>query len=135
MIYSKKLRKNLIKFSKKLPTISKIIFVLCFIVGFGGGVLLYSFICKDDKFVILGETSIALDLNQSYTFVDKGVSIISFGRDISDMVKIKTNIPMIAGQYQIDTSTVTEYYLIYTVDDIKYGNVSRVRVITVGESA
>ena len=48
------------------------------------------------------------------------------------MDKVKTNLKKISdGKYAVDTSEPTEYYMIYTVDDAKYGKVQRVRTITV----
>ena len=35
------------------------------------------------------------------------------------------------GNYVVDTSVEGEYYIIYTIDDIKYGNIQKVRTISI----
>ena len=101
------------------------------VVGIGGGIFASHMICKNDCFEVLGEKNITLEIGENFTFTEEGVKIISFGRDISDKVEIKTNIPE---NGVIDTSVEGDYYVIYTVDDIKYGQIQKVRTITIVNS-
>lgn len=109
--------------------ISVIIFAL---IGIGGGIFASHKICENDVFVVLGEKNIELFVGDDFDFKDEGVKIISFGRDISNKVNIKTNLTKDSqGNYVVDTSVEGEYYIIYTIDDIKYGNIQKVRTISI----
>ena len=114
---------------KKITTLTVCLMVVFAIVGIAGGWITYTQICKNDTFEVIGEKNITLNIGDSYTYTEQGVKIISYGKDISNKVKIKTNIPE---NGILDTSFETEYYVIYTVDDANYGDIQKVRVITVG---
>ena len=118
---------------KRIHPLSFVIWILCLALGAGLGVGAYKVVSANDRFVVRGEKSYVLPIGTEVTYKDKGVQIISFGRDISDKVQIETNLTETDedGVYTIDTSQGGEYYIIYTVDDIKYGEIQRVRTITV----
>ena len=105
---------------------------LALIIGVGAGIGAYSFISRNDCFKLRGDAEYTVSVGAEVTYVDEGVKIISFGKDISSEVEVKTNLKKISsGKYAVDTTKPTEYYIIYTVDDAKYGNIQRVRTITV----
>lgn len=122
---------------KRIHPLSFVIWILCLALGAGLGIGAYRLVSANDRFTLRGDKSYVLPIGGEVTYKDKGVQIISFGRDISDKVQIETNLTETDkdGVYKIDTSQGGEYYIIYTVDDIKYGEIQRVRTITVkGES-
>lgn len=122
---------------KRIHPLSFVIWILCLALGAGLGVGAYRVVSANDRFTLRGEKSYTLPIGGEVTYKDKGVEIVSFGGDISDRVSIETNLTETdeEGVYKIDTSQGGEYYIIYTVDSIKYGEIQRVRTITVkGES-
>ena len=118
--------------AKGVHPLTWVIAVLALIIGVGAGIGAYSFISRDDCFKLKGDAEYTVPVGADITYVDEGVRIISFGKDISSEVNVRTNLKKISsGKYAVDTSEPGEYYMIYTVDDAKYGNIQRVRTITV----
>lgn len=118
---------------KRIHPLSFVIWVLCLAIGAGLGIGAYTVVSANDHFILRGQKSYVLPIGGEVTYKDKGAEIISFGKDISDRVRIKTNLTETDedGVYKIDTSEPGEYYMIYTVDSVKYGQIQRVRTITV----
>ena len=122
---------------RRTHPLSFVIWALALIVGVGIGVGACALICSNDGFTIVGESDRTLPINQKnpqYVYRDEGVRIVSFGRDISDRVTVQTN--MIGGEdgvYGFDVSKDGFYYIIYTVDDPRFGEIKRIRTFTVGE--
>lgn len=118
---------------KKIHPLCFVIWILCLALGAGLGIGAYRVVCANDQFTLRGEKNYVLPIGGEVKYKDKGVKIISFGGDISDRVEIETNLKETdeRGVYKIDTSQGGEYYIIYTVDSVKYGEVQRVRTITV----
>ena len=118
--------------AKRIHPLTWVICALALIIGVGAGIGAYSFISRNDCFKLRGDAEYTVSVGAEVTYVDEGVKIISFGKDISSEVEVKTNLKKISsGKYAVDTTKPTEYYIIYTVDDAKYGNIHRVRTITV----
>ena len=124
---------------KKLGIKSIMIILLVTIIGAAIGVGACWFVSKDDCFVIIGQEEIMLtlknedeQLSSKHCYYDEGVKVVSFGRDISKDVHIETDLKKAEdGGYYADE--VGTYYIIYKVDDIKYGKiftVERIRLIT-----
>lgn len=99
-----------------------IVFVFLLVGGAVGGFFAANLITKNDKFEIVGEKTIHLEMGETYQ--DEGAVAISFGRDISKNIKAENN---------IDYTTAGEYYIKYTVEDIRYGNICRYRYVIVQE--
>lgn len=116
-----KLQKQAVKQAKKRPWYALILIV---ILAFGavGGFFGAKFLIRNDKFEINGDQEITLEVGDYY--IEKGATIISFGRDISKEVKIDST---------VDTTTAGQYYVKYTVEDIRFGNVERYRYVEVVE--
>ncbi len=123
--------KKAVKNSHPITLILGIVFL---IIGAVAGFFTCKIITKNDTFELIGESQINIAINGDTTYVDAGVTCVAFGRDESDKVVVKTNMTQNAdGSYTIDTSTQGEYYIIYTVEDsLRYNDIQRVRVITVG---
>ena len=118
--------------AKRIHPLTWVICALALIIGVGAGIGAYSFISRNDCFKLRGDAEYTVSVGAEVTYVDEGVKIISFGKDISSEVEVKSNLKKISsGKYAVDTTKPTEYYIIYTVDDAKYGNIQRVRTITV----
>ena len=118
--------------AKRIHPLTWVICALALIIGVGAGIGAYSFISRNDCFKLRGDAEYTVSVGAEVTYVDEGVKIISFGKDISSEVEVKTNLKKISsGKYAVDTTKPTEYYIIYTVDDAKYGNIQKVRTITV----
>ena len=118
--------------AKRIHPITWVFAVLALVGGIGAGVGVCAFVCRDDCFKLNGETDYTVAVGADITYSDEGVKIISFGRDISANVEIDTNLKKTGnGKYKVDTSKPAEYYMIYTVEDAKYGDIQRVRTITV----
>ena len=98
--------------------------------GWVGG----EYICKNDTFELVGKKEYSVLINEvDFQYVDEGVRIIEFGRDISDMVSVETNMVKLSnGAYTADTAIPGKYYIKYTVDSYRYGDIERIRVFTIG---
>lgn len=98
------------------------LFVLIF-AGLGvGGFFVAKHITRNDKFEIVGEKTINLTMGQTYE--DEGAVAISFGKDVSAKIKVEDN---------IDYATPGQYYIKYTVDDVRYKEICRYRIIIISE--
>ena len=129
--------KKEIKSTAKRISIGGIIaIILTLIVSVVAGIFTEKLITKNDCFVLTGEKDYVFELGESgdtFTYVEEGFKVVSFGKDISDKVSIKTNMTKNEdGTYTIDISQEGDYYMIYTVDSKKYGEIKRVRTFTVG---
>ncbi len=120
--------------AKKIHPATYIIALLCLALGIGAGAGACALVCKDDCFKLKGKKSYTVSVGTPLVYGDEGVKIVSFGGDISDRVEIETNLTeTVDGRYTADTSQTGEYYIIYTVDSVKYGKIQRVRTISVTE--
>lgn len=109
-----------------------VIGTLFFLFGFLAGYIGAEYLGKSDCFVLNGEERITVSLGEAYTYTEQGATVISFGRDLSSQVTIQTDLPIDANEgCIIDTSKEATYTIIYTIDDIQYGSVKRIRTITV----
>lgn len=124
---------------KKLGLKAILIILLVTIIGGGIGAGAYWFVSRNDCFDIIGQDEITLmlkgedeEFGDENRYFDQGVKVVSLGRDISDKVSIETDLKQNEdGSYYADE--IGTYYIIYKVDDIKYGKlftVQRIRLIT-----
>ena len=118
-----KAKKEIKKGTTKRPVFTFLLAVL-FASGLAGGYFGGEYLTKNDTFEIIGDQTIELNVGQQYQ--EQGVKIISFGKDISSKVVIEDN---------IDTTTEGDYYVKYSVDDIRYGKIVRYRYVVVSEVA
>lgn len=124
--------------SKKLSFAGIITILLVAILGAGVGAGACYYISRKDCFDIIGQDELTLTLPSDQTltsenyYIDQGVKIISFGRDVSSKVVVETNLTKTEdGKYTADE--IGTYYIKYSVDDIKYGKIftiERIRLIT-----
>ena len=129
-----KVKKEVKKTSKKFTIGSVVAIILCLIVGIVGGIFAEKFITRNDCFELSGSKEFKIAVGEDFSYSDEGYKCISFGKDLTDKVKIETNMKQESGKYIIDTSEEGEYYMIYTVESKKYGEIKRVRTFVVGDS-
>ena len=122
--------------AKRISTASYVIWVFALLLGLALGAFACHFICRNDGFELKGKSEYTLDLGgegSSVIYTDKGASAVSFGKDISKNIRVSTSLEEYGdGEYKIDTSKEGVYYIVYTVDDVRFGDVKRVRTIRVG---
>ena len=120
---------------RRVHPASFVVWILALALGVAIGAGVCALICRNDGFELIGksEISVATEAGKTYTYVDKGVRAVSFGKDISHRVQVETNMTEVDdGEYSFDASSAGVYYLIYTVDDPRFGEIQRVRTIVVG---
>ena len=127
---SKRTRKKATKELNKVDTTTWIIAILVLIVGIGIGIGTWFFLSKNDCFEIIGNDELVLTLEDTY--IDEGVNIISFNKDVSDTIQIETDLEKnVDGEYYAEE--IGTYYIKYSSTDIKYGTIfkiEKIRLIT-----
>ena len=109
---------------KKAHTATVVLVILFFVIGCIGGVIVSMQLTKNDKFELNGEKTVYLEIGEKY--VEPGVTVISFGKDVSD--KITTG-----GDFgTMNTDIEGVYQIVYKIDDLRWGDYQRVRTVIVG---
>lgn len=106
---------------KKAHPVAFLLVVIFLVVGTVAGYFTVRYLTRDDRFELIGEQTITLNLGETY--IDEGAVAISFGRDVSDRIVVETDIP----ENEIVESG--RYYIKYTIDDIRYSGVVKYRYI------
>ena len=130
----KKTKRKLKKGVKRLNGWTLFFCILALIAGLAAGIGSYELLCMNDKFEVNGKKEYYVELRPgTFEYADAGATVIEFGRDISDEVRIETNMTDLGGgRYEADASISGKYYIKYTVDSVKYGKICRTRTFTVG---
>lgn len=135
--------KGQLKHFLKKPIVLCAIFFL--IVGLIGGYFAVNSLTKNDCFVMNayfdGEVDIVIGSNtENETYIEQGVKCVSFNKDISSDVKIEYYYRKdLAEDYKlvtkVDENEAGIYYVVYTINNIKYKNVKLIRnvIVTKGE--
>lgn len=97
--------------------------LLFLLIGAAAGAAVSWFMTKDDRFVLNGEKEITLAVGEVYE--ELGAEVISFGRDISENVVISGD--------TVDETTEGVYQIVYSVENLRWGEYQLVRVVTVGD--
>ena len=131
---SKRTSKKVNKQLKKVSAGALVMAVLLLVVGAVGGYFGVKVLTKNDCFVLNGKDEITLQIGESYT--DEGAKVIAFGKDEANKIQIETNlVKNNDGTYSTDE--VGTYYMVYTVDNFKYGTlfkIKKIRLITFVEA-
>ena len=128
----REVKKDVKNTGKRLGVVGVIAIILCLVVGVVGGIFAEKLISRNDCFVLSGDKEIVVQVGDDFTYSEAGYKCVSFGKDISDKVVIDTNLTKNSdGTYTLDTTKEGDYYMIYTVDSLKYGKIKRVRTFTV----
>ena len=118
---------------KKIGAKGFIAALLCLIIGVGAGIGAYFIVCKNDAFEIIGEDEITITLNDKY--VEQGVKIVEFGKDISDKYETETDLKLTDEGLPTELGT---FYVKYKVNSVKYGKIfkiEKIRLISVVETS
>lgn len=130
---SKSKQKKIAKAAKATSAKAWLVALLFLILGLGGGAFSCWMICRKDCFEIIGQEELVFTLdNEDERYVDEGVKIVSFGKDVSSSVKIETNL-LVDEQGRYYAEEEGTYYIKYKSNDLKYGKiftVEKVRLIT-----
>ncbi len=100
--------------------VASFVLLIMFALGAVAGFFVLKHIARNDQFVLNGDKKIALTVGDTYT--ELGAKCVSYGKDISENVKIEG---------EVDTSTEGVYRIVYTIKDFKFGKIRRVRIVTV----
>ena len=130
-----KIKKQANKIVKKISIGGVVAILLCLVVGAIGGVVALKVVTKNDTFELNGTKEFKYDVGDEITYTEEGYKVVSFGRDLTDKVEIKTNLKQNdQGVYYIENAEEGEYFIIYTVNSKKYGKVQKFRTFVVGDS-
>lgn len=105
-------------------------FVIFLLIGVLCGVGASYVITKDDCFVMNGSNVIEIELNGTYS--EQGVKVVEFGKDVSSKVEIVIYDENDDVVEEIDTSSDTEYSIVYTIDSLKWEKYTLIRRVVVG---
>lgn len=110
---------------KKTHIATVVLTVLFFVIGCVGGVIISMQLTKNDKFELIGDKTVFLEIGEK--FVEPGVTVISFGKDVSDKITV-------GGDFAtMDTNLEGVYQIVYKIDDLRWGDFQRVRTVIVGD--
>ena len=130
---SKSKQKKAVKAVKSAGAMAWLFVFVFLIVGLGGGVFSCWMICRNDCFEIVGQEELVFTLdNENERYVDEGVKIVSFGKDVSSSIEVETNL-LIDDQGRYYAEEEGTYYIKYKSHDLKYGKiftVEKVRIVT-----
>lgn len=126
---------------KRLHTATKVLVVLFLAIGLAAGYFACTFVSKNDRFVLVGDTAFSIDVGAAYTYTEQGAEVVCFGRDVSDKLIVETELEKDAnGNYIIPTDEEGVYTITYTVADTlltskfnkgENGVIKRIRTFTV----
>ena len=118
------------KTAKRLGGKTVAIVVISLVIAIIAGACACFYLSRKDAFELVGWQYVTLEVGEGYA--DEGVRIIEFGRDVSDKAEIKTDMVLVDGKYYA-SGEETEYYMIYTVNTLKFGKiypVQKIRIVT-----
>ena len=132
----KSARRGARRYAKGIHPLTWLIWLLSLVLGVVMGWGLCFLFTASDGFELEGREVYTAYVGQDVHYNEKGVRAVSFGRDISGKVTVKTELKEVAdGVYLIDCSKVGEYTIEYTVDDGRYKDITLVRTFKVAEPA
>ena len=129
----RKVKSKARKTARGIHALSYVIWVFAIAGGLAVGLLANKLMTAKDEFRLNGGKDYVLYVgDEEMLFLERGVTVIDYGRDYSDQVRVSSNMePEKDGSYRIDTSKPGRYYIEYRVDSPRYKNVSRIRTFTV----
>lgn len=118
----------------KIHPLTFIIPLVFLIVGLVVGYTVGGILMKNDGFSLLGEKNITVFVGDGFSYTEEGFTCIALGKDISDKVKVESNMTFTEGVYTVNTSEEGRYYISYTCEDsLFFSGVRLVRTVTVVE--
>ena len=138
---TKKGKRSAKKWIKNMHPATKVIAVLCLVLGIAMGALFCLSAYANDHFTLKGETQFSLTVGDApYVYTEQGVDAVCFGRDVSDKLTVTPGEGVTDnhnGTYTIPTDKEGVYTITYTVDCAKFGEkapngvIKRIRVFMV----
>ena len=126
----KAVKKELGKIHPLTFAIPLVFLIIGLVLGYLGG----SVLMKEAEFSLLGDKNITVFVGDSFSYTDEGFTCIALGKDISDKVKVESNMTFADGAYTVSTEEEGRYYISYTCEDsLFFGGVRLVRTVTVVE--
>ena len=128
----KSARNSIEKSLLKMPTKTIVCIVLCFLFGVLIAFSSLFLVCRNDKFVINGQKNISIIVGTEYK--DEGVTIKSFGKDISNQASIKVYKDgkfLEKGLDDIDTTQEGDYQIVYSLSNLRFRNVELIRTLSI----
>ena len=132
----KNTKKNQNKVKSYAKTVNIFVALLIFIITVAMGIGAYFVVCRNVCFDLIGAQEVWMELEtnaqengfKTAIYEDAGVKIIEFGSDISDTVKIETDMKKV-GENKYEVNQEGTYYIKYSVDSIKYGKIFTIEKI------
>ena len=127
----KNAEKALKKTSAKVIAFALVTLLIGLLLGAGA----WWIVCRNDCFALVGQETVSLTLEEKY--VDEGVDIVAFGKDVKDSVTIETNLKC-DSEGNLYSDEVGTFYIIYKSDCFKYGSIfkiQKVRIVTFVEAS
>ena len=125
--------KQLSQKAKKLHPMTTFLVVVFLAIGLWLGVTVSRAVTAGDCFVLNGQQEYVIAPGSTVSYLDEGVTAISFGQDMSEYVSVKTNMEKNEdGTYHINTEEPGTYYIAYTIDNWRFSGIQKVRTFTVG---
>lgn len=107
------------------------IHILYLLIGLALGYGVSYVVTRNDCFIINGSKEIVINVNDTY--VDQGVKIVEFGKDITDEVVIIVYDENDEEVVSVDTTKEGEYTIVYSVESsVKWENYKLIRKVVVG---
>lgn len=121
---------------RKMHPATFIIPILFLIIGLAVGYFASGFVFKNDGFSLAGEKAYTVTVGSDFTYTEEGFTCTALGRDLSDTVSVKSNIPQNEdGSYTLNTDAPAVYYISYTcTDTLFYTDLRLVRAFYVVEA-
>ena len=133
---SKKIKKKIEREAKKevksWHPLTLFIVVLTFVIATAGGFFALNFLQKNDKFDLVGDKEITLNVGDTYVEpgISESVECLAFGQDQKEKVFIVEEKTTFTEE---STKVPGTYFIVYGCSSIKYSNIERVRTIIVSE--
>ena len=102
----KNAEKALKKTSAKVIAFALVTLLIGLLLGAGA----WWIVCRNDCFALVGQETVSLTLEEKY--VDEGVDIVAFGKDVKDSVTIETNLKC-DSEGNLYSDEVGTFYIIY----------------------
>lgn len=133
MAKKSKTQKSIEKEIKKMHPLTKFIAAVSFIVALVVAFSASYFIQKNDKFELIGEQTITMNVGGKYIepSLNDAIVCVSFGRNVNSSVTINNQ----ESTYDPTTSPTVAgtYYIVYQTSDFKFKDITRIRKIVVNE--
>ena len=126
-------KKKLKKALKKVHAGYLAIAAICLVIGLAVGGWFAMSSTANDSFTLNGEKNNTVQVGETLSYTDEGITCISMGKDVSASVEITTNMERSEDgkTFTGNTSAEGDYYIEYKITEGRFKGLSRVRIFTV----